>query len=155
GRKLTFLAGLAVFTLSSLACGLSTSAAMLIAFRAVQGVGASMLMPGTLSILTVTFPIHERAKAIGIWSGVSGLALALGPTLGGWMVERFGWASIFFLNVPIGVIAFATASRVIPESKAPVARRLDVPGLLLGTGGLFSMTYGLIEANQRGWGDMQ
>jgi EmrB/QacA subfamily drug resistance transporter len=153
GRKRMFVAGLLVFTASSLACGLSESTGQLIAFRAAQGVGAALLMPGTLSILTVTFPPSERAKAIGIWAGVSGLALALGPTAGGWLVENAGWESIFFLNVPIGLVASVVAWRVVTESRAPQARHLDLTGLGLGTVGLFSITYGLIEANQRGWED--
>ncbi len=153
GRKKMFLTGLAVFTLSSFACGLAASTAQLIAFRALQGVGAALLMPGTLSILTVTFPAQERAKAIGIWAGVSGLALALGPTVGGWMVENVGWESIFFLNVPIGALGFVVGWRVIRESRAQELRRLDLGGLGLGTAGLFSVTYGLIEANRLGWGD--
>jgi EmrB/QacA subfamily drug resistance transporter len=153
GRRRMFLSGLTVFTLASLACGLSQSTGQLIGFRAVQGIGASLLMPGTLSILSVTFPPTERAKAIGIWAGVSGLALALGPTAGGLLVEHVGWESIFFLNVPIGLIAFIVASRAVGESKAAEARELDLVGLGLGTAGLFSLTYALIEANQRGWGD--
>ena len=153
GRKRMFLTGLATFTIASLLCGLSANTAQLIGFRALQGVGAALLMPGTLSILTVTFPAHERAKAIGIWAGVSGLALSLGPTLGGWMVVHVGWESIFFLNVPIGVLGFVIGSRVIRESRAEELRRLDLGGLALGTAGLFSVTYGLIEANQLGWGD--
>jgi EmrB/QacA subfamily drug resistance transporter len=153
GRKRMFLFGLAGFTLASLGCGLSNSTGMLIAFRALQGIGAAMLMPGTLSILTVTFPPHERAKAIGIWAGVSGIALALGPTLGGWLVEHVGWESIFFLNVPIGVLGAIAAVKFVRESRSPEARQLDLVGLGLGTAGLFSMTYGLIEANQLGWAD--
>ena len=153
GRKRMFIAGLVGFTLASLGCGLSSSTGMLIAFRALQGVGAALLLPGTLSILTVTFPEHERAKAIGIWAGVSGLALSLGPTLGGWLVEHVGWESIFFLNVPIGILGVVVASRVVRESTAEDARQLDLGGLALGTAALFSMTYGLIEANQKGWGD--
>jgi EmrB/QacA subfamily drug resistance transporter len=153
GRKRMFLLGLSVFTLASFACGLSQSTGQLIAFRAAQGVGAALLMPGTLSILTVTFPPTERAKAIGIWAGVSGLALALGPTAGGWLVENTGWESIFFLNVPIGILAFVVATRVVGESRAAEARRLDPVGLALGTAGLFALVYGLIEANQRGWSD--
>jgi EmrB/QacA subfamily drug resistance transporter len=153
GRKRMFLMGLALFTASSLACGLAQSSSQLIASRAIQGIGAALLMPGTLSILTVTFPPHERAKAIGLWAGVSGIALALGPTLGGYMVEHLGWQSVFFLNVPVGIVAFLVGSRTVRESRSEHARRLDVPGLVLGTGGLFSLTYALIEANQDGWGD--
>jgi EmrB/QacA subfamily drug resistance transporter len=153
GRKRMFLLGLALFTLSSLLCGLSQSTGQLIAFRALQGVGAALLMPGTLSIITVTFPAQERAKAIGLWAGVSGLALALGPTLGGWMIENVGWESIFFLNVPIGIVGLIVATRVVKESVSAELRHLDIPGLVLGSGGLFAVTYGLIQANQRGWGD--
>jgi EmrB/QacA subfamily drug resistance transporter len=153
GRKRMFLTGLAIFTLSSLACGLSQSSQMLIAFRATQGIGAALLLPGTLSILTVTFPPQERARAIGLWAGVSGLALALGPTLGGWLVENIGWQSVFFLNVPIGIIGFLVATSTVRESTSEQVRRIDVPGLVLGTGTLFFVTYGLIEANQFGWSD--
>src|SRR4026207_988511 len=110
GRKKMFLTGLAIFSAASLLCGLSNSSGQLIAFRAIQGVGAALLMPGTLSILTVTFPPRERAKAIGLWAGVSGLALALGPTVGGLMVEHLGWQSVFFLHVPTGTAAVFAAS---------------------------------------------
>ena len=153
GRKKTFLTGLTIFTLASLGCGLSGSTGMLIVFRAIQGIGAALLLPGTLSIITVTFPPKERAKAIGLWAGMSGLALALGPTVGGAMVEHLGWQSIFFLNVPIGIIAFFVASRTVRESVSEEERQLDIPGLILGTAALFSLTYALIEANQKGWGD--
>jgi EmrB/QacA subfamily drug resistance transporter len=153
GRKKMFLTGLAIFTLASLGCGLAASGGQLIGFRALQGVGAALLMPGTLSILTVTFPPEERARAIGLWAGVSGLALALGPTLGGYVVEQVGWPAVFFINVPIGVAAFAVASRTVRESVSEQVRRLDLPGLALGTSGLFALTYGLIEANQFGWSD--
>jgi EmrB/QacA subfamily drug resistance transporter len=153
GRKRLFLAGLAVFTLASLLCGLSQTSGQLIAARALQGVGAALLMPGTLSIITVTFPPHERAKAIGLWAGMSGVALALGPTVGGWMVEHVGWESVFFLNVPIGILAFVVATRTVRESVSEQARQLDLVGLALGTGALFTVTYGLIEANELGWTD--
>src|SRR6266508_2245041 len=148
GRKRMFLTGLGLFTLASLLCGLSANTGQLIGFRALQGVGAAMLMPGTLSILTVTFPAHERARAIGIWAGVSGLALALGPTAGGLLVEHVGWESVFFLNVPIGVVGFLVAWRVVRESRSEEERHLDIAGLLLGTGALFSVTDGLTQANQ-------
>src|SRR5687767_12488396 len=153
GRKKVFLVGLTIFTIASLLCGLSQTSSQLIQARALQGVGAAFLMPGTLSIITVTFPPHERARAIGLWAGVSGLALALGPTVGGLMVERLGWQSVFFLNVPIGAAALLTSIRTVRESVSLEQRHLDLTGLALGTAGLFSMTYGLIEANQLGWGD--
>ena len=153
GRKKVFLIGLTIFTIASLLCGLSQSSTQLIQARALQGVGAAFLMPGTLSIITVTFPPEERAKAIGLWAGVSGLALALGPTLGGYMVEHIGWESVFFLNVPIGITAFFIATRTVRESRSEHARSLDLPGLLLGSTGLLALTYGLIEANTKGWTD--
>ncbi len=153
GRKRMFLSGLVVFTVFSLACALSTSPTQLIIARALQGVGGALLIPGTLSIITVTFPPHERAKALGIWAGVSGIALALGPTLGGYMVEHLGWASVFVLNVPIGIVAFIVATSTVRESRSENERQLDIVGLVLGTSALFFVTYGLIEANALGWSD--
>ena len=153
GRKKMFLVGLVVFTTASALCGLSQSIGQLIAARALQGVGAAFLMPGTLSIITVTFPPHERARAIGLWAGMSAFALALGPTVGGLMVEHLGWESVFFLNVPIGIVAFFVARRTVRESVSEVTRELDTPGLILGSSALFAATYGLIEANQKGWSD--
>jgi len=153
GRKRVFMIGVAVFTTFSLLCGLSHSANQLIAFRFLQGIGGALLIPGTLSIITVTFPPTERAKAIGLWAGFSGIALALGPTLGGLMVEHLGWASVFFLNVPIGIAAIIVARVTVKESRSEEERRLDIPGLILGTAALFSVTYGLIEANEKGWSD--
>ena len=153
GRKKTFLAGLVVFTVASLACGLSQDTTQLILARALQGLGAALLLPGTLSIITVTFPPHERARAIGLWAGMSALALALGPTVGGLMVERLGWESVFFLNVPIGIVAFLVATRTVRESVSEQQRSLDLPGLALGTSALFLVTYGLIESNEMGWTD--
>ena len=153
GRKKMFLGGLAVFTFFSFACGLASTPQQLIVARALQGVGGALLIPGTLSIITVTFPPHERAKALGLWAGVSGIALALGPTLGGYMVEHLGWASVFFLNVPIGIVAFIVATITVRESRSEQERKLDIVGLVLGTSALFSVTYGLIEANALGWGD--
>jgi len=152
GRKRFFLVGLSIFTAGSLLCGLAPSLEVLIAGRAVQGLGAAALMPGTLSILTNTFhDPRERAQAIGIWAGVSGLALALGPLVGGALVDRFGWQSVFFLNVPIGIVAFAVALLAVHESKSPEGRRLDILGQLLAIVALGSLTYALIEANNYGW----
>ena len=155
GRKRIFLTGLSVFTLFSLFCGLSSTPQQLIVARALQGVGGALLIPGTLSIITVTFPPHERAKALGIWAGVSGIALALGPTLGGYMVEHLGWASVFFLNVPIGIVAFLIAMSTVRESRSEQERQLDIVGLILGTAALFCVTYGLIEANALGWSNLR
>ena len=155
GRKRMFMSGLALFTLASLACGLSDTTSLLIASRALQGVGAAMLMPGTLSIITVTFPSHERAKAIGIWAGVSALALALGPTGGGWIVENFNWQFVFFVNVPVGIVGLFIAARVVRESVSEQTRHLDIPGLGLGTSVLLLTTWGLIESNQYGWTDVR
>ena len=153
GRKRAFLSGLVVFTLASFLCGVAQSTGQLIAFRALQGAGAALLQPGTLAILTNTFPPHERAQAIGIWAGVSGIALALGPTAGGWLVENIGWESVFFLNVPIGITGLVVASRVVKESKEPNPRAFDPVGLGLGTLGLTAFTFGLIETSDRGWSD--
>ena len=153
GRKKMFLGGLAIFTFASIACGLSSTTTQLILARGIQGIGAALLMPGTLSIITVTFPPQERARAIGLWAGMSALALALGPTVGGLMVEHLGWESVFFLNAPIGLIAFLVATRTVSESVSAEQRSLDVPGLVLGTSTLFLVTYGLIEGNEKGWTD--
>jgi EmrB/QacA subfamily drug resistance transporter len=154
GRKRFFLAGLGVFVLGSLLCGLSGSIEQLIAFRAVQGLGAAMLLPGTLSIITATFTGKERGAAIGIWAAMSGLAIAVGPLIGGWLVEHVSWQSIFFVNVPIGVVGAALAFLVVRESRDPTkSRRVDLPGLVTGTSGLFFLVYGLIEGNERGWTD--
>jgi EmrB/QacA subfamily drug resistance transporter len=153
GRKRMFLAGVTIFTVASVLCGLSQSTGQLVAARMLQGAGAALLMPGTLSIISVTFPPHERAKAIGLWAGMSALALALGPTVGGLMVEHLGWQSVFFLNLPIGIVAFLVARRTVRESTSEVTRELDLVGLILGSAALLSATYGLIEANQKGWTD--
>jgi EmrB/QacA subfamily drug resistance transporter len=153
GRKRAFLWGLVIFTGGSLLCALSPSIEILIGGRAIQGLGAAVMMPATLAILTNTFTDpKERAQAIGIWAGVSGISLALGPALGGIMVDAFGWQSIFYINVPIGLIAFVTAFRLVPESKNPEGRSLDIFGQILAIVGLGTLTYAFIEANSYGWG---
>jgi EmrB/QacA subfamily drug resistance transporter len=152
GRRRLFIIGLAIFTASSLACGLSTSGSTLIAFRAVQGVGAAMMNPATLSIITATFPPRQRGTAMGIWVGVSAVALALGPITGGLLAEYAHWSWIFFINVPIGLIAMVAARVVIKESKdTSKEQRLDLPGLASSGIALFALTYALIEANNKGW----
>jgi len=152
GRRLIFTIGLAVFTLSSLACGLSSSAPELISARAVQGVGAALMMPATLSIISATFHARERGMAIGIWAGVSAMALAIGPLLGGVITEHISWNWIFYVNVPIGVLAVIAAIVVVPESRdTSREQRLDLPGLVTSAVGLFALVYALIEAHSYGW----
>src|SRR5215471_12525122 len=131
GRRRVFLAGLSVFTLSSLAAGLATSGGMLIAFRALQGLGAALLVPTTLAIIIATFDdVRERTRAIGIWTAISALALAFGPLIGGVISQNWHWGWIFFINVPVGVITFAMAVAWMAESRGQSAsRRLDIPGL--------------------------
>ena len=152
GRRLIFVVGLVVFTASSLACGLAGGPSVLIAARVVQGIGAAMMNPATLSIITVTFPPRERGTAIGIWAGVSALALAIGPLVGGLITEDINWNWIFFINVPVGVIAILAAFAFIPESRdTSLRQRPDVPGLFTSTVALFALSYALIEANNYGW----
>ena len=153
GRRRLFGVGMAVFTLSSLAAGLAGSGDVLIASRAVQGVGAALLMPATLAIIMATFTnVRERSTAIGIWAAVSALALALGPVLGGLISQHLHWGWIFLINVPIGVITFGLAVFYVDESRADSAvRQLDLPGLVTSAVSLFALTYALIEGDVSGW----
>jgi EmrB/QacA subfamily drug resistance transporter len=152
GRRLIFLAGLVVFTVSSLLCGLAGNPELLIGARVVQGVGAAFMLPATLSIITATFPPKERGAALGIWAGVSALALAIGPLVGGLITEHIGWNWIFYVNVPVGVVGVVAGRLIIPESRdTSNEQRLDLPGLLTSGIALFALVYALIEANNRGW----
>jgi EmrB/QacA subfamily drug resistance transporter len=153
GRKRMFIAGLVVFTLASLACGLAPNAGFLIGARAVQGVGAALMNPATLSIITATFPPKERGQAIGIWAGVSALALAIGPLIGGLIVDNINWHWIFYVNVPVGVVGVLVSRWVIAESRdTSHEQNIDLPGLVTSGGALLALSYALIEGNQRGWG---
>jgi EmrB/QacA subfamily drug resistance transporter len=153
GRRSIFIAGLVVFTGASLWCGLAGSAASLIAARTVQGVGAALMNPATLSIITATFPPRLRGTAIGIWAGVSALALAIGPLVGGILTQDIHWSWIFFINIPVGVAGVIAARLFIDETKdTSREQRLDLPGLLSSGIGLFALTYGLIETNNYSWG---
>src|SRR5271163_1708884 len=152
GRRRTFVIGLLAFALGSLLCSVAPNLTTLIVFRMVQAAGGSMLNPVAMSIITNTFTIpRERAQAIGIWAAVVGVSMALGPVVGGLLVTSVGWRSIFWINIPIALTAVVLARRYIPESKAPVARKVDVPGQLLVIVLLSSLTYGIIEAPDRGW----
>ncbi len=153
GRRRMFVSGLAVFAGSSLACALAPSAGFLIGARIVQGAGAALMNPATLSIISATFPPRQRGTAIGIWAGVSALALAIGPLVGGLLSQHVGWSAIFYVNVPIGIVAIAASFLLIDESKDTTdGQRLDLPGLLSSGIGLFALTYALIEANTYTWG---
>ena len=151
GRRLIFVIGIAVFTGASLWCGLAGSSSELIAARVLQGAGAALMNPATLSIIAATFPPRQRGTAIGIWAGVSALALAIGPLVGGLITEHVDWSWIFFVNVPVGIVAIAASFLFIDESRDETHTRLDLPGLATSAIGLFALTYALIEANTYGW----
>ena len=153
GRRRIFMVGLVIFTVSSFFCGFASSAGVLIAARVIQGTGAALMNPATLSIITATFPPRQRGTAIGIWAGVSAMALAFGPLVGGLITEHVNWNWVFYINVPIGILGLVAARAFIDESKDTTPQRLDLPGLLTSAGALFALTYGLIESNKRGWGD--
>ena len=155
GRKKIFLVGLAIFTLSSAACALATSDTGLISARVVQGIGAALMNPLSLSIIVDAFPRHQIPTAIGIWAGISGLGLAVGPLLGGFLVEHVSWSAVFWINVPIGVIAAAATLWAVHESRDPNARRFDIVGTILITGGLFSLVWALIRTNSHSWSSGQ
>jgi EmrB/QacA subfamily drug resistance transporter len=151
GRRLIFVIGILIFTAASLWCGLADSGNMLIAARVLQGAGAALMNPATLSIIAATFPPKERGMAIGIWAGTAALALAIGPLLGGLLTEHLSWHWIFFVNIPVGAIAIAASFLFIKESRDETHVSLDLPGLGSSALGLFALTYGLIEANAYGW----
>jgi EmrB/QacA subfamily drug resistance transporter len=153
GRRRIFIVGLVIFTVSSFFCGFANSAALLIGARVVQGVGAALMNPATLSIITATFPPRQRGTAIGIWAGVSALALAIGPLVGGVITEHVNWSWVFYINIPVGILAIFAARAFIDESRdESKEQRLDLPGLVTSAAGLFALTYALIESNNRGWG---
>jgi EmrB/QacA subfamily drug resistance transporter len=153
GRRRIFLVGLTIFTVASLAAGLAGSVDTLIAARAVQGLGAALVTPTTLAIIAATFPDpRERTAAVGVWSAVGALALAIGPLLGGVISEHVSWGWIFFINVPVGIATLALGAWAISESReASAPRSLDIPGLALSATTLFTLTYALIEGHDRGW----
>ncbi|MEX3920121.1 MFS transporter [Paraburkholderia sp. BR10872] len=152
GRRTVFIAGIALFTLASAACGLAPNAAALIAARAVQGIGAALLVPGSLAIIGAVFDGEARGRAIGTWAGVGAITSAVGPVAGGWLVDAFSWRAIFFLNVPLAALTIALAMSSVPNSqRLDAPGQLDWPGALAAAAGLASLTFGLTQASARGF----
>jgi EmrB/QacA subfamily drug resistance transporter len=153
GRRRMFLIGVVVFALSSATAGLAVSSTDLVISRVVQGVGAALMMPATLSIITDAFPAEERGKAMGMWAGVSALALAVGPVLGGFLTEHVSWRAIFYLNLPVAAGAIAASLFAVRESRdTTVGREVDYLGVATLTGGLTALVLALVEGNEWGWG---
>jgi len=151
GRRRIFTLGTAVFGAASLACGLANGLPMLVAARAVQGIGAALLVPSSLAILGASFPPAQRGRAIGTWSSLTAVAAIIAPALGGWLVEAVSWRAIFLVNLPIAAAVLLITRSKVPESRNPSAAGLDLPGAVLATVGLGALIYGLIEAPAAGW----
>lgn len=155
GRRRIFLTGVALFALASAACGLARDIHQLIAARALQGLGAAFLTPGSLAIISASFPEQDRGRAIGTWSGFSAITTALGPVLGGWLIQHASWRWIFFINLPLAASVILISLWRVPESRGPFAKRLDLLGALLVTLGLGGLVYGMIESPRLGWGHLR
>ena len=154
GRRRIFSLGVLVFAAASMICGLAQNPEQLIAARAIQGIGGAMLVPGSLSIISAAFSEEERGKAIGTWSGFSGITAALGPVLGGFLIQTVSWRAAFFINVPLAVVVLLIVARHVPESRDPDAARLDFPGAALATLGLGGIVFGLIQSSDTGFGNL-
>jgi EmrB/QacA subfamily drug resistance transporter len=151
GRRRIFLAGVLIFAAASAGCGFASSIGQLIAARAVQGIGAALLVPGSLAIISNSFSEEDRGRAIGTWSGFSAMTAAIGPVLGGWLVETVSWRAVFFINIPVAILVIIISLRHVPESSNPAQGRLDSLGAILATFGLGTLVYGLIESSTRGF----
>jgi EmrB/QacA subfamily drug resistance transporter len=150
GRKRMFIGGIALFTIASAASALAPTSGALIAARAAQGLGAAIVTPLTLTLIAEAFPVDKRGVAIGVWSGISGIAVALGPLVGGAVIQAANWHWIFWINVPIGVVMIPLAATRLSESRG-ATRKLDLNGLALGSSGLFGIVYGLVRSQSLGW----
>jgi EmrB/QacA subfamily drug resistance transporter len=152
GRRFIFLIGVTLFAAASVACGIAVNIQQLIAARAVQGVAAALLVPGSLAIISASFPPEQRGRAIGAWSGFSAITTAIGPVLGGWLIEHVSWRAVFFINIPLAAAVVAISLWHVPESRAKnQTGRLDWPGAALATIGLAGVVYGLIESSRLGF----
>jgi EmrB/QacA subfamily drug resistance transporter len=152
GRRRVFLTGVALFAVASTWCGLASNIHQLIWARAAQGLGAALLVPGSLAIISSSFPENERGRAIGTWSGFSAITTAIGPVIGGWLIEHVSWRAVFFINVPIALLIILISLRCVPESSNKESKGLDWLGAILVTFGLGALIYGLIESSQLGFG---
>src|SRR2546425_10938904 len=153
GRRRVFVVGTAWFAIASALCGLAPNVWTLVAARALRGIGGALLTPGSLAIISASFPCEDRPRAIGAWSGFGGIAGAIGPLVGGWLVDVWSWRLVFLVNLPLAAVVIAVALRHVPESRDPEAgRRLDVPGAVLGSLGLAGLTYASIAAGEGGGG---
>src|SRR5215469_3161794 len=153
GRKGMLLAGLAVFGIATFVGGFTTTPAQLIAARSVMGLGAAMTFPATLSLISNVFTERkERARAIGLWGAIAGVAIAMGPIVGGWLIEHYSWASIFIAMAPVAAVAVVLAALVVPASKDPAAAPPDIPGLVLSSATMALLVFTIIEAPDYGWG---
>lgn len=151
GRKRILQVGILLFAAASLAAAFSASALQLIAWRAVMGIGGAMILPATLAIITNVFPVEERGKAIGVWAGLNGIGIALGPIIGGAIIDKAGWNWIFLINLPIAAIALTAGWFLIPESRDPRPKRADWPGTVLSALALANLVFGLIKGSDWGW----
>ena len=151
GRRRMFLLGVAVFTVASIGCGLASSLGQLIAARAIEGVGAAFLVPGSLALISASFPEEERGRAIGTWSGSTAITTAIGPVLGGWLIEHLSWRWAFFLNVPLGVAVIAVSLWRVPESRSERPGHIDWLGAIAATFSLTGLVFGFIESTRLGW----
>jgi EmrB/QacA subfamily drug resistance transporter len=154
GRRSVFAVGLALFSMASAACALAPNVELLIAFRVIQGIGAAIVMPLSLTILTAAFPPERRGAIVGLWGGIGGLAVAGGPLVGGAITQGLDWHWIFWVNVPIGLLASLLSIVYLAESRGP-ATRLDLPAVVLVSGGALSLVWGLVRAGDAGWGNAQ
>src|SRR5258708_5096366 len=151
GRRLVFLVGVSVFAAASAGCGLSTSIHQLILARSIQGVGAALLVPGSLAIISTSFDENSRGQAIGTWSGFTAITTAIGPVLGGWLLGHASWRWVFLINLPLAVAVIVISLRRIPESRSPDARSVDWLGAILATAGLGGLVYGFIQSVHLWW----
>ncbi|PYL62277.1 MAG: MFS transporter, partial [Verrucomicrobia bacterium] len=153
GRRRIFLLGVAIFAIASGACGLAGNIRQLIGARAIQGFGAALLVPGSLAIISNSFSEQERGRAIGVWSGFSAMTTAIGPVLGGWLIEHVSWRAVFFINLPLALVVILISNRHIAETRDRESTRVDWFGAILTALGLGALVYGLIESSQTGFND--